>query len=176
MAWGVEQTPTLRQHNLTMVFVSWLANLQHKINWTSSDIYVVSSSYIPNNQSRRHGGLIPPNKALSSPKLNYEAIYIGGVFIRFQNVKSPWTNVKPPYWKLFGDGSANNWAFFCLSRSCFNQSSEIWTHPPLVVLLNSGIFLTLETAFFLHRQWLSGDASKNDWLILMSWLLWPHMF
>jgi len=30
MAWAVEQTPTLRQHKLTMIFVSWLANPQHK--------------------------------------------------------------------------------------------------------------------------------------------------
>ena len=110
MAWAVEQTPTLRQHNLTMVFVSWLANLQHKINWTSSDISVVSSSYIP-----------------------------------------------------------NNWAFFSFSRSCFNKSSEMWGHLHLVVLVTSGIFLTLETnffppwkrLFFLHRQWVFGDASNN---------------
>ena len=109
MFWAVEQTPMLRQHNSPMVFVSWLANLQHKINQTSSEIFV-SSSYIP-----------------------------------------------------------NNWAFFSLSRICFNKSSEIWRHLRFVVLLNSGIFLTLETAFFVHRQWLSGDASKNTfdlfWLV-----------
>ena len=103
MVWAIEQTPMLRQHNSPMIFVSWLANLQHKINWTSSEIFVVSSSYIP-----------------------------------------------------------NNWAFFNLSRICFNKPSEIWRHLRLVVLLNSGIFLTLETAFFVHRQFLSGDSSKNS--------------
>jgi len=44
--------------------------------------------------SRRHfWDLTPPkhpNKVLSPPKLNYEALYIGGVFIKFQNVKPPW--------------------------------------------------------------------------------------
>ena len=28
---------------------------------------------------------------------------MGGVFIKFQNVKPPWTNVKSPYCKLSGD-------------------------------------------------------------------------
>ena len=127
MVWAVEQTPMLRQHNSPVVFVSWLANLQHKINWTSSEIFVVSSSYIP-----------------------------------------------------------NNCAFFNLSRICFNKSSEIWRHLRLVVLLNSGIFLTLETAFFVHGD---GFFSSMDnffleilqriayvWLILMSRMLWPHTF
>ena len=36
--------PTLRQHNSPVFFVSWLANLQHKINWTFSEVSVVSSS------------------------------------------------------------------------------------------------------------------------------------
>jgi len=44
-------------------------------------------------QSRRHrrafGGLVPPNKTPSPPKLNYEAQQIGRVFIKFQNVKTP---------------------------------------------------------------------------------------
>ena len=30
VTWAVEQIPTLRQHNSTMFFVSWLASLQHK--------------------------------------------------------------------------------------------------------------------------------------------------
>ena len=51
-------------------------------------------------QSRRHGGafraLVPPNKAPRPIKLNYEELKIGGVFIKFQNVKRPWTYVKPP--------------------------------------------------------------------------------
>ena len=40
----LSKLPRLRQHNSTMIFVSWSANLQHKINWTSSKIYVISSS------------------------------------------------------------------------------------------------------------------------------------
>ena len=40
MAWAVEKTPTLRQHNSTVVFVSSLANLQHKINCTFSEIRI----------------------------------------------------------------------------------------------------------------------------------------
>ena len=93
-------------------------------------------------------GLVPQNKAPSSPKLNYEALYIGGDFIKFQSVEPIWTNVKLPYQKLSDDASANNWAFFGLSRNCFNQSSEIWTLLRLVLFFISRIFLTLETAFF----------------------------
>jgi len=40
----LSKIPRLKQHNSPMVFVSWLANLQHKINWTSSEIFVVSTS------------------------------------------------------------------------------------------------------------------------------------
>jgi len=124
MVWAVEQTPMLRQHNSPMVFVSWLANLQHKINWTYSEIFV-SSSYIP-----------------------------------------------------------NNWVFFSLSRICFNKSSEIWRHLHLVVLLNSGIFLTLEMAFFLHGKAFFHPSTMTFWrcfkeylwLSLMSRMLWPHTF
>jgi len=36
------------------------------------------------------------------PKVNYEALYIGGVFIKFQNFK------KSPYRKLSGDGSVSH--------------------------------------------------------------------
>jgi len=43
-------------------------------------------------------GLSFPNKGPSPQKLNYEALKIGEVFVKFQNVK-------PPYWKLSGDGS-----------------------------------------------------------------------
>jgi len=32
-------------------------------------------------------GLSPPNKAPCPPKLRYEALKIGGVFVKFQNVK-----------------------------------------------------------------------------------------
>ena len=58
--------------------------------------------------SRRHGGAfegLTPKQSSKPPKLNYEALSLGGVFIKFQNVKPPWTNVKPPFWKLSGDGS-----------------------------------------------------------------------
>jgi len=40
----LSKLPLIRQHNSPMIFVSWLANLQQKINWTSSEISVVSSS------------------------------------------------------------------------------------------------------------------------------------
>jgi len=43
---------------------------------------------------RRHGeafGDLPPQTKLPRPKLNYEALSIGGVFINFHNVKPPWT-------------------------------------------------------------------------------------
>ena len=43
MAWAVEQTPTLRQHNSTVVFVSWLATLQHRASWTYCELSVVPS-------------------------------------------------------------------------------------------------------------------------------------
>ena len=125
MAWAVEQTPTLRQHNLPMVFVSWLANLQHKIKWTSSETSVVSSRWI-----------------------------------------------------------LNNWAFFSLLRNCFNKS-EIWRHLRLVVLINSGIFLTLETFFFLHWNGFFSSID-NDFLEMLQRMpliyfdecrkLWPHTF
>jgi len=41
--------------------------------------------------------LSPPNKAPGHPKLNYEALWIGGVFIKLHNVKPPWTDVKSPF-------------------------------------------------------------------------------
>jgi len=40
----LSKLPRIRQHNSPMICVSWLANLQQKINWTSSEISVVSSS------------------------------------------------------------------------------------------------------------------------------------
>jgi len=46
----------------------------------------------------------------------------------------------------------NEWAFFSLSRSCFDKSSEIWRYLHLVVLSDSGICLTLSTAFFLPTR------------------------
>ena len=106
-------------------------------------------------------GLIPPKQTSKLPQIELWSTTNRWIFYQISECKSPWTNIKPPYWKLSDDGSANNWHFFRLSRSCFNQSAEVWTQPPLVVLLSSGSFLTLETFFFLHRQWLSGDASKN---------------
>jgi len=39
-------------------------------------------------QSRRHG-VSPPNKAPRPIKLNYEVLWIGGVFIKFQNTSHP---------------------------------------------------------------------------------------
>ena len=64
------------------------------------------------NSSPPHGAfgvLVPPNKDPSTPNLNYEALQIGGVFIKFQNVK-------PFYWKLCGDGSEST-AVLNLCRS-----------------------------------------------------------
>ena len=34
----------------------------------------------------------------------------------------------------------NNWAFFSLSKSCFNKSFELWRYLCLVLICNSGIF------------------------------------
>ena len=34
-------------------------------------------------------GLFPAKQSFVPPKLNYEALYIGGVFIKFQNFKPP---------------------------------------------------------------------------------------
>jgi len=50
------------------------------------------------------GGLTPPNKAPSPPKWNMKH-YKLAEFLWNANVKPPCTNVKPPYWRLFGDGS-----------------------------------------------------------------------
>jgi len=57
------------------------------------------------------------------------------------------------------------WAFFSLLRSCFSKS-EIWRHLRLVVLLNSGIFPTLETFFFLHGNGCFSSID-NDFLEML---------
>jgi len=54
-------------------------------------------------QSRRQGGLSPPNTAPTLPKLNYEAYK--SLKLNFRMSSPPWTNVKLPYWILSGDGS-----------------------------------------------------------------------
>jgi len=57
-------------------------------------------------QSRRLWGLLglrPAKQNFMPPKLNYEALYIGGVFIKFQNFKPPELR-KSPYRKFSGDG------------------------------------------------------------------------
>jgi len=48
--------------------------------------------------------------------MNYEALLISAAFIKFRIAKPPWTNVKSPYWKLSGDGSASG------SQSFFSYS------------------------------------------------------
>jgi len=62
-----------------------------------------------------------------------------------------------------------------LSSACqeVNKPSDIWRHLPLVVLLNSGILRTLETAFL-------PPSTMTFWRyyfkILMSIILWPHVW
>jgi len=104
MAWAVEETLAFK-HNSPMVFVSWLANLQYKINWTSCEISVVHRA-------------------------------------KYQTTEL---------------------AFFTLLRSCFNKSCEIWRHLRLFVLLDSGIFLTLERALFLHGNGFFPPSTVTFW-------------
>jgi len=63
------------------------------------------------NQSRWHGralvGLSPHTKLQSPPNLNKKH-YKLVEFLSNLYVKPPCTNVKPPYWRLSGDGSALN--------------------------------------------------------------------
>jgi len=47
-------------------------------------------------------GISPPNKLQAFPNW-FLKHYKSVVFIKFQNVKPPWTNVMPPYPKLSGD-------------------------------------------------------------------------
>ena len=60
---------------------------------------------------RRHldfGGLSPPNKAPSSSKLKCETLLISVFFVKFQNFKPPYTNVKSSSWRDSGDDSVGN--------------------------------------------------------------------
>ena len=50
------------------------------------------------------GGLSAPNKAPSPPNWNMKQYKLVEFFSNF-NVKPPCTNLKPPYWRLSGDGS-----------------------------------------------------------------------
>jgi len=43
------------------------------------------------------GGLRPPNKAPSPPKLKYATLEIGGVFIKFSECQAPLHKHKAPY-------------------------------------------------------------------------------
>ena len=71
MFWAAEQIPTLRQHNLTMVFVSWLTNPQHKsaepllkyllFHWAKYQTTELSSVY---------------QEDVSTNLLKYEDIYV----------------------------------------------------------------------------------------------------
>ena len=106
MTWAVEQTPTLRQHNSTMVFASWLAKLQHTTSWTSSEIYIV---FI---------------------ELNTKQLSV------LQLVK---TLVQQIFWNM--------------------KESTVC----LVVLHISGIFLSLETAFFSIETALSPLSTTTFW-------------
>jgi len=60
-------------------------------------------------QSCRHGGgafgAWSPQKNLQAPPNLIMKFYKSVEFLsNFQNVKSPWTNINPPYWKNSGEG------------------------------------------------------------------------
>jgi len=124
MACGVEQIPTIRQHNSGFCFLVGKPTTQNRLNlfWNT--------------------------------------------YLLFHRAK---------YQKL---------SFLLLVKSCFNKSSELWRHLRLVVLLDSGIFFTLETAFFLRGNGFFSSIDNDVlemlqrmlWFILMSRMLWPHKF
>ena len=67
---------------------TWLFFTAVKLKWWLSSLL---------RQSRRHGGF----GGLSSPKRNMKHCK----FVEFDCQAPPRTNVKPPYWRLSGDGS-----------------------------------------------------------------------
>jgi len=81
-------------------------------------------------QSRRHGGLNPPNKAPSPSNWNTKHVNQWS-FCQFLTVKPPpeqtqsppRRNVKPPYWNLSGEGSG------CHPRKCLavDLMTYTWT-------------------------------------------------
>jgi len=70
---------------------------------------------------------LSPKQISNAPKLNFEAIRIGGVFIKILNVKPPWTNAKPPYWKLSVDGSGSP-KKFCTKQMFVSVSRQLRNH------------------------------------------------
>jgi len=65
--------PTLRQHNSPVFFVSWLANLQHNISWTFSEVLYLlfhRAKYRTTELSSACQG------AVSTNLLKYEDIYV----------------------------------------------------------------------------------------------------
>jgi len=53
---------------------------------------------------------LAPQTILQAPQLKYETLYIGGVFVKFWNVKPPCTNVKPllkTFWRRFWMNNKN---------------------------------------------------------------------
>ena len=83
-------------------FHVWPFTFMLQVTWINN---IIRSRCSPVPMPRRgFCGLSPPNK-LQAPPNWITKHYKSVVFIKFQNVNPPWTNEKPPYWKLSGDSS-----------------------------------------------------------------------